>query len=436
MKKLPRVPALARSLVRALACAFACGLALASCSRARKAEPLPGPSSPQAPAVETPVAEPGSVAVPPAELVRYVPSRARVFPRGEAGELLMSWMPVGATFESARGQVLHGLLLAPEPLHDESTQGPSQPEEVLSPLSLVAVLSATEWEKDGGAYRRMYTVKAVGGESPLAGAVDSSACVLVLAESGGVSAGFLERKVDVGGGDAQYNVLAVASGGTVTLVDTSAWVFPDTFHPSGVRGVTVSDLNADGSLEVAASIETIVSLNYLGATPLTWECWLAQRGGAWTPIFQYNESFATDEGSAYSAVRRLLDSDGDGILETVKVTTSMEELSEEREFRNTVVSFYTWDGTRYQKQAAEELPRQATVVPESATLFADVSIESGAVADLARGALLYVFDRSDGTPRWYRAVTKAGAEGWIAAADVELSWLDPLKVNREAFLSQ
>jgi hypothetical protein len=405
--------------------ALACALTLACCSRAKKPEPLPAPPSPQPPAAEAPT-EPGSAAVPPGELVRYVPSKARVFPRGDAGELLMSWLPVGASFESTRGQVLHGLLIAPEQLRDE----------VLSPLSAVAVLSATGWQKVEGAYRRTYTVEAVGGETPLAGTVDSSACFLVLAESGGVSAGFLERKVDIGGGDAQYNVLAVASRGTVTLVDTSTWVFPDTFHPSGVRGVTVSDLNADGSLEVAASIETIVSLNYLGATPLTWEVWLAERAGGWTPIFQYNESFATDEGSSYTAARRLLDSNGDGMLETVKVTTSMEELSEEREFRNAVVSFYAWDGTRYQKQAAEELPRQATVVPERATLFADVSIESGAVAELPRGALLYVFDRSDGMPRWYRAVSKAGAEGWIAAADVELTWLDPLKVNREVFLSQ
>jgi hypothetical protein len=69
-------------------------------------------------------------------------------------------------------------------------------------------------------------------------------------------------------------------------------------------------------------------------------------------------------------------------------------------------------------------------------LFADVSIESGSVAGLARGSLLYVFDRNDGAPRWYRAVSKGGQEGWIAAADVELSWIDPLKVNREAFLTQ
>jgi hypothetical protein len=350
-----------------------------------------------------------------------------VFARGDSQELVLSWVPLGATFDSARGQVLHGLLLDMEALGSE---------ELLPPLTRLGVVSATPWEKVEGAYRRSLVVRATAGGKQLEGAVDSSSCLLVLAEAGGISAGFLERRIDIGGGDADYNVLGLVSGGIVTLVDTSAWVFPDTFHPSGVRSLTISDLNADGALEVAVLVETLVSLNYLGATPLAWEVWLSERGGSWTPIFRYNESFATDEGSSYTAARRLLDSDGDGMLETVKVTTSIEELGEEREFSNTIVSFSAWDGTRYQKQPSEELPRQAAVVAEKAVLFADVSIEGGAVAELPRGALLYVFDRNDGTPRWYHAVSREGAEGWIAAADVELSWLDPLKVNREVFLSQ
>ena len=28
-----------------------------------------------------------------------------------------------------------------------------------------------------------------------------------------------------------------------------------------------------------------------------------------------------------------------------------------------------------------------------------------------------------------------GAEGWIPGADIQLSWVDPLRVNRETFLS-
>ncbi len=407
--------------------AAALAAALAGCVRARGPGPQPEAPPQGVPSVEQPSAEPAPPPAPPADILRYIPGRARVFARGDAQELVLSWVPVGVTFDSARGQVLHGLLLDMEALGSE---------ELLPPLTRLALVSATPWEKVNGAYRRRYVVRAAAGGEQLEGTVDSSSCLLVLAEAGGIAAGFLERRIDIGGGDADYNILGLVAGGIVTLVDTSAWVFPDTFHPSGVRGVTVSDLNGDGSLEVAVGVETIVSLNYLGATPLSWECWLAWRAGTWTAIFQYNESFATDEGASYTATRRLVDSDGDGMLETVRVTTAMEEAGEERQFSNTIVSFYLWDGTRYQKQASEELPRQATVVSEQATLFADVSIESGIVADLERGALLYVFDRSDGTPRWYHAVSREGAEGWIAAADVELSWLDPLKVNREVFLSQ
>jgi hypothetical protein len=68
-------------------------------------------------------------------------------------------------------------------------------------------------------------------------------------------------------------------------------------------------------------------------------------------------------------------------------------------------------------------------------------MESGIVAALPPGSLVYVFDRSDGSPLWYRAVSREGAQGaegamgWIPGADVQLSWIDPLKVNREAFLS-
>jgi len=357
--------------------------------------------------------------------VRFVPSQSRVFARGDTDEIVMQWMPVGMSFESAQGQVLHGVLL------EETSFGG----EVLSPLSPVAVLSATAWERSAGAYHRSYVVRSLDAGNPVSGTVDSARCLLVTAESGGLAAGFLERRISVNGGESDYNVLAVVADGAVTLADTSAWVFPESFHPSGVRGVTISDINGDGSVEIVVSVETIVSLNYLGATPLAWECWLPARSPASGPLFQFNESFATDEGSSYTASRRLLDSDGNGMQETVKVTTEIEQASEEREFTNTIVSFSLWDGSRYAKQAADELPRLGSVAVQRATLFADTSLESGSVAEAAQGELLYVFDRSDSPPFWFRAVTKQGVEGWIAGTEVELAWVDPLKVNREVFLA-
>ena len=54
---------------------------------------------------------------------------------------------------------------------------------------------------------------------------------------------------------------------------------------------------------------------------------------------------------------------------------------------------------------------------------------------------LFVFDRSDTRQSpddpgswWHKAVTKSGPEGWISGTSIELSWIDPLKVNREVFL--
>ena len=421
----------------------ACAALLSGCVRARKDSgqgpsqtpaPPPGierPAEAGAPAEAGPAAEDGGITV-------YVPSRERVLARGDADEILTSWLPLGATFESARGAILHGLLLS------EASLG----ETTLPALSRVAVKAASGWEKPQGSYRRSYAVQALDGSSP-EGTADSSQCVLVVAESGGVSVGFVERKIDIAGGESLYNVLAIVSeetaprGGAITLIDTSAWVFPDSFHPSGVRAASIGDLNGDGAAEIVVTAETIVSLTYLGATPLAWECWLAPRAGAaqpggWAPIFLFNQGFATDEGASYAATRRLIDSNGDGVMDTVKVMTEIEETGEEKTFANTIVSFFVWNGVRYEKQAAQELPRQGTVTADSSTLLADMSMESGTVAALPRGALLYVYDRSDSSPVWYRAVSREGAkgaEGWIPGADLQLSWIDPLRVNRETFLS-
>jgi len=424
--------------------AGACIALITGCTRTRK----DGGSRPaETPAVAQDIEKPTEAGVPgdaagdaplataDSAAILYIPSRERALARGDTDEIVTSWLPLGATFESARGLILHGLLMS------EASLG----ETTLPALSRVAVKGASEWEKQLGAYRRNYAVQSLD-DSSVEGTVDSSTCVLIIAESGGVSVGFVERKIDIAGGESQYNVLAIVSedaalrAGTVTLADTSAWVFPDIFRPSGVLAASIGDLNGDGAAEIMVTAETIVSLNYLGATPLAWECWLAPRAGAaqpdgWAPIFLFNQAFATDDGASYAATRRLIDFNGDGVMDTVKVTTEIEESGGERTFANTIVSFFVWNGTRYEKQAAQELPRQGTVISDSAMLFADTSMEAGTVAALPRGALLYVFDRSDVSPVWYRAVSREGVEAWIPGADIQLSWIDPLKVNREAFLS-
>ncbi|MBE3065293.1 MAG: hypothetical protein IMZ69_09795, partial [Spirochaetes bacterium] len=261
----------------------ACAALLSGCARARKDSgqgpsqtpaPPPGierPAEAGAPAEAGPAAEDGGIIV-------YVPSRERVLAHGDADEIVTSWLPLGATFESARGAILHGILMS------EASLG----ETTLPALSRVAVKAASGWEKPQGSYRRSYAVQALDGSSP-EGTADSSQCVLVVAESGGVSVGFVERKIDIAGGESLYNVLAIVSeetaprGGAITLIDTSAWVFPDSFHPSGVRAASIGDLNGDGAAEIVVTAETIVSLTYLGATPLAWECWLAPRAGAAQP---------------------------------------------------------------------------------------------------------------------------------------------------------
>jgi hypothetical protein len=409
---------------------------LVGCTRTRRdsaSKPAETPATEAA--VPDDAAGDAALATTDGPVILYIPSRERALARGDTDEIVTSWLPVGARFESARGLILHGILMS------EASLG----ETTLPAFSRVAVKAASEWERLQGAYRRSYAVQAVDGSSA-EGAVDSSTCVLIIAESGSVSVGFVERKIDIAGGESLYNVLAIVSedaaprAATVTLADTSAWVFPDTFRPSGVLAVSIGDLNGDGAAEIMVTAETIVSLNYLGATPLAWECWLAPGAGAaqpdgWAPIFLFNQAFATDDGASYAATRRLIDFNGDGVMDTVKVTTEIEETGGERTFANTIVSFFVWNGTRYEKQAAQELPRQGTVISDTATLFADTSMEAGTVATLNRGALLYVFDKSDVSPVWYRAVSREGAEGWIPGADLQLSWIDPLKLNREAFRS-
>jgi hypothetical protein len=107
------------------------------------------------------------------------------------------------------------------------------------------------------------------------------------------------------------------------------------------------------------------------------------------------------------------------------------------------VSFYPWNGNQFRHAPLQDLPKLGSVRAEQAALRGGPGPESGETASLSRGEQLYVFDRGDTRQEqddpsswWYHVVTKSGAEGWINGTDIELSWLDPLKVNREAFLTQ
>jgi hypothetical protein len=195
--------------------------------------------------------------------------------------------------------------------------------------------------------------------------------------------------------------------------------------------------------------ETIVSLRYLGATALRWVAWLRPTEGLWKPIFIYNQSVATDEGYAYTATARAFSSTGSGTVDMIRVNTDYLIVSDQQEFRTTVVSFYPRKGSEYRKASLEDLPKQGSVSTDEASLLGEPSTAATAaaaaeavpVATLRRGELLFVFDRSDtrksaedAASWWYKAVTKSGAEGWINGDSITLSWIDPMTVNREAFL--
>jgi hypothetical protein len=92
------------------------------------------------------------------------------------------------------------------------------------------------------------------------------------------------RKIGVSGGRiGEFSLLAIAKGATLTLVDTSFYVFPDAFHPPGVVRISVSDLNGDSLPELEVEGEAIVSLRYLGATPMRWVAWLRPPRNTRTP---------------------------------------------------------------------------------------------------------------------------------------------------------
>ena len=206
-------------------------------------------------------------------------------------------------------------------------------------------------------------------------------------------------------------------------------------------GITIEDANADGLPEIVLEAETIVSLQYLGATPLRWVAWLRPKAGAWSPVLLYKKRFATDEGYAYEASARSFDSHGTGPHDTVKVSTDFVMAVPGGEFRTTVVSFHAWNGSEYRNTPADDLPRRGTVTADDTPLLLEPRADAARVATLRAEEVLYVFDRSDSpqagiTPSawWYRACTKSGSDGWISGALVKLTWIDQLKVNRASFL--
>ncbi|MGA2642160.1 MAG: hypothetical protein ABSG21_14805 [Spirochaetia bacterium] len=398
-------------------------LALAACSRADK--PAPG---------SVPAARPLE------ERLLYYPARERVLTSGDSSSDDMHWQSLGMTFPALLAQVRYGLTLVDTPLVDKdgNSKGTLIPE-----ASHVTVLQAGEWVPWASDFRMMYRVRTTARGTPALGWIDSSAAALILAETNGLAVGIVPRKILIGGGESEYCLLAIADGRHVTLVDTSIFPFPDSFHPSGVVRVSLEDVNSDSQPEVLLEAETIVSLRYLGTTPVRWKAWLRRREGTLVPIFRYNVSFGSDAGYSYTATDRAFDSDGSGMRDMVRVDTDYTLLSGQDEFRTSVVSFYPWNGSEFRRAALQDLPKMGTVTAGEASLLADADPGSAVNATLLKGDQLYVFDRSDTrqvredpASWWYKAVTKTGVEGWISGTLIELSWIDPMKLNRAAFLGQ
>ena len=410
-------------------------LALAACTRAEK------PVTAAAPPAQAP--ESGRSTIPVAtrpleERVLFFPSGDRVLTRGDNSNDDVHWQPLGVSFPALLGEVLYGLLLTETPLTDKD----GNPIGTLLPeTSRVTVLEASDWVALGSDFRRLYRISLRAAGKTVQGWIDSSAAALMLAESGGLAVGVLPRKIVVGGGESEYSLLVVSDGAHATIVDTSVFPFPDSFHPSGVLRVSLQDVNADSLPEILLEAETIVSLRYLGATPVKWKAWLRRRDGALIPIFRYNVSFGSDAGYSYTATDRAFDSNGSGTRDIVRVDTDYTLVTGQDEFRTSTVSFFPWNGSEFRKATLQDLPKMGTVTADQAMLLAGADTGSAVLATLAKGDLLYVFDRSDTRQSgadpvswWYKAVTKSGVEGWISGTLIDLSWIDPLKLNRSAFL--
>jgi hypothetical protein len=411
-------------------------LVLAACSRTpHPLTPASTPSPAAAPVSPAPSPPPLS----PDERIFYYPSRDRVLTNGDNSSNDIQWKPVGLGFPALLGKTLHGLVLTDTEVSDRDGNPGGA---LLAAGSRVMVREAADWVSDGSGFHRLYRVESR--DKSMQGWVHASGVALILAQDGGLEAGVILRKIVIGGGESEFNLLVVADRDRATVLDTSYLPFPDDFHPSGILGISLQDVNADSRAEVIVEAETILSLRYLGATPVRWKAWL-RRGadGALVPIFSYNTGFGSDAGYSYTATDRFFDSSGTGIRDMVRVDTDFTIVSGPDEFKTTTVGFYPWNGSQFRHAALQDLPKLGTLTAEKAALREGPGAESGETAALSRGEQLYVFDRSDTRQArddpsswWYRAVTKSGVEGWMSGTDVELSWIDPLKVNREAFLAE
>jgi hypothetical protein len=372
--------------------------------------------------------------------VLYFPSRERVLTSGDNSSDDMHWQPLGLSFPALLGAIRYALVLADTPLLDKD----GNPTGTLLPeTSRVSVTEAGEWVSQGQDFRRLYRVAFKAAGKALEGWIDASAAALMLAETSDLAVGIMPRKVVVGGGESEYDLLVVSDGRHATVVDTSVFPFPDSFHPSGVVSVSLEDVNADSQPEILLEAETIVSLRYLGATPIRWKAWLRRREGSLVPIFRYNVSFGSDAGYSYLSTDRTFDSSGGGTNDVVRVDTEYTLVSGPDEFRTSTVSFFPWNGSEFKKAALQDLPKVGTVTAEQASLLSEAQEQGGVLAALSKGDQLYVFDRSDSRQTrddpaswWYKAVTKTGVEGWISGTAIELTWIDAMKVNRAAFLGQ
>ena len=419
-------------------------LILASCSRsAQTTAPLPRAGQPpegQTPAASAqPEEAPGPAAPLPADRVTYQPDQDRVLRESDGPSAGMEWKALGMAFPDQLADVHYGLLFSDAPLMDPSGNRLGH---TLPAGSRVTVKDAGPWVDTGTAFRRLFEVRWEPGG--LEGWVDASTLVLVTGEAGSLAAGVVQRKIVAGGGDTEYNLLAIVDAGRVTLIDTSSFPFANEFHPSGVLRAAIMDVNGNGSQEVVIQAETIVSLSYLGASPLRWVAWLRPRDGGWKPILRYSESYGTDAGYSYTTTMRAFDSTGaSGMLNMVRLDTEYVLVSGESVFRAPTVTFYTWSGTTYQKAPLDDLPRHGAVTADQVPLLKAPGSAEAAVGVLARGEVVFVFDRSDtrqaaqdASSWWYKVVTKSGDLGWISGASVDLSWIDPLVENLPVFLGK
>ncbi|HET6450618.1 MAG TPA: SH3 domain-containing protein [Spirochaetia bacterium] len=375
----------------------------------------------------------------PEDQTVYYPSQDRVLTRGDGSGDDLHWKPLGLTFPADLARVHHALVLSDTALTDKDGNSKGA---LLRAGSVVSVRAVGEWQRLGSDFSRLYQVQ--GADPGLRGWIDAGAAALVLAEEPGLQVGIIPRMITLRGGTAEYSLLVVADGTHVTILDTSYIPYPDGFHPSGVVSVSLQDVNADSRAEIILEAETIVSLRFLGSTPIRWKAWL-RRGliGAIVPIFRYNESFGSDAGYYYSATDRLFDSSGRGFRDMVRVDTDYTLVNGADEFHNRTVSFYPWNGSEFIHESLQDLPKQGTVRADGTVLRASPDRQSAAVVTLARGEQVYVSDRSDTRQSpdepdswWYQAMTRSGAEGWINGVSLDLAWIDPLKIGRAEFRAQ